>query len=310
MFRIKTRALERRLEEIFPIGNSLFPGGISLHYPSGPLEVHLDTVHHEDTAEDSTTYYAWCQSFRDLSEDGHIDAGLYRIAEVIKTEGPFDGIVGFSQGAVAAGFATSLLEPGRKSAFDKGASCKGGMPYPSYFSKESSTESIQPPFKFFVSYSGIHAENQMYNAFYQPKIMTPIIQFIGKYDSFIEESACLQLLERSGGQKRLVYHPGSHFVPLQKEFVDNVASFILEILSEEKTAHDQNPALSVAMSKGTRSTVCLPERFSCRCHLQSSLKWRKQRQLYPAVVRMATVSTLSISAAGLLASDIAAVLRP
>ena len=42
-----------------------------------------------------------------------MDRGLATIAETMQRDGPFDGVIGFSQGGAAAGMVAALLEDGR-----------------------------------------------------------------------------------------------------------------------------------------------------------------------------------------------------
>lgn len=80
-----------------------------------------------------------------------LDTSLSKIADTILKYGPFDGIVGFRQGATLAAMVASLLERGRKSAFDE-AEASGGMRYPQAFVNRETI--IQPPLKFVVAVSG------------------------------------------------------------------------------------------------------------------------------------------------------------
>ncbi len=49
--------------------------------------------------------------------------GLDALAAVLAQQGPFDGVIGFSQGGAAAAMLASLLEPGRRQAFVRQRSC-------------------------------------------------------------------------------------------------------------------------------------------------------------------------------------------
>jgi dihydrofolate reductase len=112
-----------------------------------------------------------------------MDDGLAAVAKVIAEEGPFDGVIGFSQGATMAAMVASLLEPGRKEAFQhfekdtsEGAP---GIPFPTAF------EQLQhSPLKFALLYSGFRAPGARYRAFYEnPPIQTPALHILGTLDS-------------------------------------------------------------------------------------------------------------------------------
>jgi fermentation-respiration switch protein FrsA (DUF1100 family) len=161
-------------------------------------------------------------------------------------DGPFDGVIGFSQGGAAAGMVASLLEEGRRAAFEA-AQSKGGIRFPDSFTRDSGyiEESVQAPLKFAVSYSGFGAgTNSLYQAFYEPQIQTPMMHFLGSLDTVVSEERSLRLVEacangkgKDGGVQRVVYHPGGHFLPSsQKQYVGALVAFIREVMSEQAAA--------------------------------------------------------------------------
>ena len=91
--------------------------------------------------------------------------------------------------------------------------------------------------KFAVSYSGFLAPHSLYRAFYEPKIRTPTLHFIGSLDSVVEESRCLALVEACENA-RVIYHPGGHFVPIGKDMVGQLVAFIKEVCGEEAKETD------------------------------------------------------------------------
>jgi predicted esterase len=249
-FHVKTRALEKNLQKAFP--------SIKLHYPTAPIRLpkaDLPTSDQtksesEDAAngtEDASDAWGWWRR-KDEAESftyEGIELGLARIAEVLKSEGPFDGVIGFSQGGCATGMVASLLEPGRREAFEA-AQAKGGMRFPESF--ENDTNSIEglihPPLKFAVSYSGFApSTNPLYQGFYEPQIHTPMLHFLGSVDTVVEEKRSLWLVDACvDGRKegRLVYHPGGHFLPSsQRQYVSALISFIKEITEGETGASDE-----------------------------------------------------------------------
>jgi hypothetical protein len=182
---------------------------------------------------------------------------MQTVADSIKSFGPFDGVLGFSQGGSAAALVASLLEEGRQEAF-KAAEKKGGMPFPSSFLGENGGGTVQPPMKFAVSYSGFAAlPSDLYQAFYEPKIATPMCHFIGSVDTVVSEERCLLLADTCVGGRdgvvgklpRVVYHPGGHFLPSsQKPYVAALVAFIRETVDggsgkkkqEEELAEDMD----------------------------------------------------------------------
>ncbi|KAF2643384.1 FSH1-domain-containing protein, partial [Massarina eburnea CBS 473.64] len=239
-FHAKTRALEKNLLKAFP-------AGITLSYPTAPLRLvpadipfplPSQTNESGDSTPEEVDAWAWWRRKGDSEPYVYegMEQGLQRIAEALKTEGPFDGVIGFSQGGACAAMVASLLEPGRREAFEKLYSA-GGMSYPPSFEADTGyvEETIHPPLKFAVSYSGFAARGvDSYRGFYEPKIKTPMLHFLGSLDAVVEEARSLALVERcEESEGRVVYHPGGHFLPSsQKAYVGALVGFMKEVLDK------------------------------------------------------------------------------
>jgi predicted esterase len=248
LFQAKTGALRKTLQKAFP-------SGVDLVYPTAPIRLTpadesflagngtgRDGAGKENgsasEAPGELDAWAWWRRKGDgepYTYEG-LETGLARIAEVMKAQGPFDGVVGFSQGGACAAMVASLLEPGRRTAFEEKQK-DGGMRFPESF--ESDTEgAIHPPLKFAVSYSGFAARGMNpYHAFYEPKIQTPVLHFLGTQDVVVEEARSLALVKacEHADDKYVVYHPGGHFLPsTQKASVNALIGFIKEVLHGEE----------------------------------------------------------------------------
>ena len=154
-----------------------------------------------------------------------LQEGLSTIAAAITTEGPFDGVIGFSQGACAAAIVASLLDshaPARFHAF----SLQSDNPVTPFSILPS-----QQPLKFAVIYSGFLAPGKRYAAFYDPPIRVPTLHFLGQLDGVVEEGRSRALVERCEGA-RVVVHPGGHFLPSQRPWLDAVCGFVRECVVE------------------------------------------------------------------------------
>ncbi|KAF2254442.1 dihydrofolate reductase [Trematosphaeria pertusa] len=238
LFHAKTRALEKNLAKAFP-------AGISLHYPTAPIRllpadvpfpVSSSTLTNDGGDAEETDAWAWWRRKGEGEPYRYegIEQGLAHLADVLQKEGPFDGVIGFSQGGACAAMLASLLEPDRRAAFEAFYP-KGGMSYPESFEADTGyvEGTIHPPLKFAVSYSGFAARGtDLYKGFYEPKIKTPMLHFLGTLDAVVEEARSLALVaacEESKG--RVVYHPGGHFLPSsQKAYVAALIGFMKEIL--------------------------------------------------------------------------------
>ncbi len=238
LFHAKTRVLEKHLKKAFP--------SVSLSYPTGPIQLKATDVPGFDPSTagdpDDVEAYGWWRraDTSDPPEYVGMGRGFETISQVLQSEGPFDGVVGFSQGAALAAMTASLLEGNpRKQAF-KNAQEKSSfaIPYPSSFDSLS-----HPPLKFCVPYSGFIAPGERYRAFYEsPTIQTPVCHFIGSLDSLVEEKRTNALINACGGAEKTqkVVHPGGHFVPTGKQFLDVLVAFIKKATSGEQDAQSED----------------------------------------------------------------------
>lgn len=247
LFEIKTKALKKSLEKAFPPAPKPghledYPGGIELSYPTAPIRLDVTDIPGFDVDGDKerAEAYGWWRRKGDAEPFVYagMEQGLATIADVLKTQGPYQGVLGFSQGGAAAGMVASLLETGRREAFEQ-AQGKGGMRYPDSLTDDTGFVEgmVHPPLKFAVSYSGFGAStNALYHAFYDPQIKTPMLHFSGSVDTVVSEERSLRLVDacvdgrgREGGVRRVVYHPGGHFLPSsQKQYVAALVAFIRE----------------------------------------------------------------------------------
>jgi hypothetical protein len=242
LFEIKTHVIQRELERTVA-AHPQRSGSVQFHFPTAPFRVRPadfpDHTSPRDTIAENDNW-TWCQDFisgsRNFYDDGKIIPdlvkGLEAIAEVIAEHGPFDGIIGFSSGASIAALVASLLETGRKRAFDEVVSKDQGMAYPDCFLNGCDSAGIskylQPPMKFAVCYSGFSLGHEIYAPFYAPKIKTPILHVVGQWDTVVGEQQSLSLTAKCEGRPQLLYHPGSHFVPQQRQVVSEVVKFLMK----------------------------------------------------------------------------------
>ncbi|KAI9758171.1 MAG: hypothetical protein M4579_003145 [Chaenotheca gracillima] len=199
--------------------------------------------------------YGWWIRDEQTGEYNHFERGLSAIAETLEREGDVAGAIGFSQGAGAAAIVASLLEEGRREAFT--AAGKEGkepaMAFPESFLREGDSgksRMVHAPLKFGIIYSGMAADRTaLYRALYEPKVKTPLLHFIGSLDVLVEEARSLRLVEKSvdwnaepgqeghqedtSASRRVIYHPGGHFLPTQKQYVMAVIGFIKATLGKE-----------------------------------------------------------------------------
>jgi len=183
--------------------------------------------------------YGWFRRETGSGRYEGLDNALDDIARYIDTEmeGMVDGVIGFSQGGCMAAFVASLLEPGREKNFVKGEreGENKGFEYPQTWKSLRENVNRNGGLKFAVSYSGFYTPHPAYKGFYEPKIETRFLHFIGSLDSVVEEERSMGLVERCLESKRqLVMHPGGHFVPVNKEMGGILVGFLRDCLVEKK----------------------------------------------------------------------------
>ena len=237
LFHAKTKVLEKHLKKIYP--------DLILTFPTGPLQLRAEDVPGFDgsgTTPDDLEAYGWWRrsNTADPPEYAGIDVAFDMIANVIATEGPFDGVMGFSQGAALATMVASLLErPSRQGAFKHAKETSAlAISYPASFERLQ-----QPPLKFLVSYCGFRAPGERYNGFYDnPTVQTPSCHVNGSLDTLVEESRWRTLMDACGGEgmTKLIIHPGGHFVPSGKQYLEAVADFIRTSMSPPNPRTSQN----------------------------------------------------------------------
>ena len=237
LFSAKTRALYKAFQKSFS------PRSIQFSYPTGPHRLRATDIpgsspDQADSAENDSKgeveAYGWWQRKDSIGAGivyNGIEEGLAAIAKCIREEGPFDGVIGFSQGATAAGMVAGLLEGEYRLRGFEETEKAGGMKYPESFWGEDGL--VQPPLKFAIVYSGFRAPGERYDGFYKPKIKTKLLHFIGQLDTVVEE-------ERSRGlvacceEEKVVVHPGGHFLPSQRPWLDACVVFVREALEGDK----------------------------------------------------------------------------
>ncbi|KAK9330114.1 serine hydrolase FSH [Lipomyces starkeyi] len=197
LFSKKSAALRKALQKL----------GFTASYPTAPIKLALpDSADPEERAQlegqgiDDESCGWWVKD-EEKEEYVGLDKTWAYLAEYIKEEGPFDGAVGFSQGAALAGMLCSQIT---KIAPD------------------------HPPFKFAVLYSGFRSPLPQHKYIYNPLISTPTLHILGSLDTVVSEQRSKTLIDACEQDMRVVYtHPGGHFVPSSKISLNTVTGWIL-----------------------------------------------------------------------------------
>lgn len=231
LFHAKSRALVKHIQKAFPLHE------VSASYPTGPLRLKPSDIpgyepSSSSPAEEDIEAFGWWRRSNTADPPLYqgIEDGLAAVAKAMAEEGPFDGVIGFSQGAALAAMVAALLDPGRREAFAKFAKDSSGgaagITYPESFEKLQ-----HAPLKFAICYSGFRAPGPRYRGFYEdPAIQTPVLHVLGSLDAVVEEARSRALIEACVGEPEkeglVVWHPGGHFLPSQRPYLDAAVQFI------------------------------------------------------------------------------------
>ncbi|SMN20538.1 similar to Saccharomyces cerevisiae YOR280C FSH3 Putative serine hydrolase [Maudiozyma saulgeensis] len=214
IFSGKTGGLRKNLKKL----------GYELYYANGPEVVDKSTLPGGDDnkttemliadAKSDDLYGWWLRktSGPNALLDYEIKQSTFDyLHEYIIENGPFDGIVGFSQGAGLGGY---IVQDIRKIL--------------------NLTEEQQPDLKFFISFSGFKLIPEIYQEPYTLRQAPPSLHVIGETDAVVSEERTIQLFNEWEDDKRVMLkHPGSHFIPNSKPFAVQVCNWIKVTTDEE-----------------------------------------------------------------------------
>ncbi|KAF8470142.1 serine hydrolase FSH [Kalaharituber pfeilii] len=216
LFRAKTKSLEKYLQK-------WVPGGVELVYVTAPIRLrmadlpgYMNPVKEVGVASAIGTeegerqgggaeregeggeYYAWWRKNEAAEEYTGLETTCWDfLRNLLAEQGPFDGALGFSQGAALAAILASLLEPSRLLS----PNCIFPPITPPH-----------PPLKFAVCYSGFIAPYTQYSFLYNPKINTPILHFIGEMDTVVEHERTLALVRACEKERVLFLSAVARFI--------------------------------------------------------------------------------------------------
>ncbi|RDA95271.1 hypothetical protein CP533_3477 [Ophiocordyceps camponoti-saundersi (nom. inval.)] len=223
LFRAKTRAVEKLLVK-FLSPASLRP---TLIYPTAPNRIllrdipgFLDSPVGSAESEDERQPDAWAWFRKDEVSGAYrfLAEGMAVIANAIREARGVDAVCGFSQGGAVAALVAAALEPKRLVAEDG--------PDAAWVADLRDANDGRP-LRFAVSYSGFFAPNDALKWCYHPKIETPTLHYIGSLDTVVDENRTYGLVERCQDPV-VVVHPGGHHVPVAREWVMPLASFVTQ----------------------------------------------------------------------------------
>ncbi|KAK4552398.1 Family of serine hydrolases 3 [Recurvomyces mirabilis] len=228
IFRHKLRRLEESIRVVYP--------NVTFKWLDGPVQLRTNAVPdvYEVTPKDLLDLRGWFDLRDEAIEQPPAALGesLALVADVLARDGPFDGIIAFSQGTTIATMVASLLEDGRRQeAFASALRCgKKIMPYP-----DNILNSNHPPLRFAILYATRLGEGHLYRWLYSdPAIQTPFCNFIGEWDPMLgiaHRDAVRQCLTACSTSS-IILHQGAHFVPTTASSVSVLLDFLSDVQKE------------------------------------------------------------------------------
>ncbi|KAL8129304.1 hypothetical protein V2J09_018459 [Rumex salicifolius] len=148
-------------------------------------------------------YFEWFQFNPDFTEYTNLDECITYLCEYITSKGPFDGLLGFSQGATLSGLIMGYQAQGK-------------------LLKE------HPPFKLFVSISGTKFRDEgMCEVAYKDPIKVKSVHLIGEKDHLKEPS---EEFATAFVDPLIIRHPQGHLVPrLDEVMTEKIRKWAKEI---------------------------------------------------------------------------------
>lgn len=200
-------------------------------YPSPSSSVPGGASAADEEAPETTDAWAWFRKDEASGSYRLLDEGMARLAQCIRDDagGRVDGVMGFSQGGFVASLLAAVLEPGRKLPEED----KGSARWAAALREANGGRAL----KFAVVYSGFFAPQAELAWLYEPKISTPTLHFIGSLDTVVEEGRSRGLVARCE-EPVVAVHPGGHYVPVSRDWVNPLVGFVRKYGGEDGDADE------------------------------------------------------------------------
>ncbi|KAK3925363.1 Esterase OVCA2 [Frankliniella fusca] len=127
-----------------------------------------------------------------------------RVDEYLQERGPFDGILGFSQGACFLSLLCCLQQQGK----------------------------LKGTFKFAIFASGYLSRCVAHQNLYNETLSLPTLHVFGESDTVIPEEMSKALVDFCE-EKQIILHPGGHYMPSNSHFKEAYMKFLTLRLAEK-----------------------------------------------------------------------------
>ncbi|KAI9497755.1 serine hydrolase FSH [Zychaea mexicana] len=210
VFRKKTAVLRKKLEKVADLVYVTAPHLVlDLEYTT---EIHRIAAA-EPLAHEELKPFGWWQpvSNHPSTPDGYYQGfkeSIEYLKGVLIEQGPFDGVLGFSQGACLAAMLSELLE--------------NRLLVPDLIPQDFA----HPAFRFAIIAAGFKPMSQeATSSLFQTKIQTPSLHLIGEADTVIPPERMMDLAD-AFVNPAVFKHAGGHLVPTNAASKNEVFAFI------------------------------------------------------------------------------------
>ncbi|KAI9505435.1 hypothetical protein GGI25_005259 [Coemansia spiralis] len=141
-----------------------------------------------------------------------LENSIEHLVAVLEEQGPFDGMLGFSQGGLMTAIMCSLLE---------------------HRYKQLGDQCTHAPFKFAIISSGYKLKDTRWQYLYEKPISTPSLHIYGVLDSMIHVSKSIELKHTFAHATEYCF-VGTHFVPKTPEAIETISEFIAKFTNADE----------------------------------------------------------------------------
>ncbi|KAI8096538.1 serine hydrolase FSH [Halteromyces radiatus] len=208
IFRKKTAVIRKKLDKMADLVYITAPH-LSVH-PDHTSEALREAAADPTASEDLKPFGWWLHSeYQDPNAEYFVGfkESIELIKEVLVTQGPFDGVFGFSQGASFASMLTAVLE--------------NRTLLPEFIPPEFE----HPPFRFAMVAASFIPNRPVATRIFSSIIKTPSIHMIGEKDSLILPEQ-METLANAFENPILLRHTGGHVVPSNAPSRNEIVAFI------------------------------------------------------------------------------------
>ncbi len=197
-------------------------GPIILKTADLPFQVSdVSSLGGQSVQDDNPNYRSWWPADETKPDYYSLETSLLIINEAVEKQGPFEGVIGFSQGAGFAGLLCEYI-----------TNIQHSKPFYARGSNDESQKILikQDPFKFAIFYSGFRAKAEFLQFMYDKKIDTPTLHVLGSLDTVVSEERSLLLWDSCEESSRtMLRHPGGHFVPNSKGQITTLLGWLQDV---------------------------------------------------------------------------------